>query len=115
MSLAALFLLFPFVFDAAFALPGCALRGVVSDATMTTPDGAGTPPIALQLTPCSAHRLLSWGRSSYRTPARGSHSSLCPAPVPIGHPYILWCWIKMQTRGCSYYKLMFAVLAGAFH
>jgi hypothetical protein len=62
---------------------------------------------------CSAHRLLSWGRSSYRTPSRGSHSSLCPAPVPIGHPYILWCWIKMQTRGCSYCKP--AVLAGAFH
>jgi hypothetical protein len=30
---------------------------------------------------CSAHRLLSWGRSSYRAPSRGSDSSLCPAPV----------------------------------
>src|SRR5215208_3531404 len=41
-------------------------------------------PICTCNTPCSAHWLLSWGRSSYRTPSRGSDSSLCPGPMPQG-------------------------------
>jgi hypothetical protein len=59
------------------------LHRVVGGETMTTPGGTRTPPIALQLTPCSAHRHLSWGRSSYRTPSRGSDSSDRPVPMPL--------------------------------
>jgi len=55
--------------NAAFALrPPSELRGTSGD-TMTIPGGAGTTlRNALSHAPCSAHRLLSWGRSSYRPP-----------------------------------------------
>ena len=74
--------------NAAFALPPSSLREISGGETMTTLGGARTPPRALQLTPCSAHRHLSWGRSPYRAPYRGSGSSLCPAPMPQGVSYV---------------------------
>src|SRR5215212_1137869 len=60
-----------------------ALRGTSGSATMTTPGEASTTlRNALSHAPCSAHRLLSWGRSSYRPPLWGSDSSLCPCFLP---------------------------------
>src|SRR5215212_1701266 len=59
------------------------LRRIVDGATMTTPGGTGTTlRNTLSHAPCSAHRLLSWGRSSHDAPglrlfARPRPDSLC--------------------------------------
>jgi hypothetical protein len=70
-----------------------ALRWGVGSATMTTPGGAGTPRKAhLQLSPCSAHRLLSWGRSA----------NLRPFFLPIVHGVVSRQWIRpgiCQSQG----------------
>jgi hypothetical protein len=74
-----------------FALPS-ALRGTSGSETMTTPGGAGTPRKAhLQLSPCSAHRLLSYGRSS--------HTGLRPFALPRSYAagrFLFACWIDMH-------------------
>jgi hypothetical protein len=59
-----------------------ALRMIVNGATMTTPTQWGGHGGPAATPPCSAHRLLSWGRSSCRTPPRSSDSSLRPTPMP---------------------------------
>jgi hypothetical protein len=77
------------VFLSPFARPVlCALsrvRGTSGGETMTTPGGAGTPYEHATYPPCSAHRLLSWGRSSL---AQGSGPSLCTAPMPQRLSYV---------------------------
>jgi hypothetical protein len=52
-----------------------ALRGTLSGATMTIPGGSGT--LWATSSPCSAHRLLSYGRSSHVTGLR---------PFALPHP-----------------------------
>jgi hypothetical protein len=65
--------------------PPCAVRGTSGGETMTTPGGAGTPYEHATYSPCSAHRLLSWGRSSL---AQRSGPSLRPGPRPQGVSYV---------------------------
>jgi hypothetical protein len=56
-----------------------ALRGTLSGATMTIPGGSGT--LWATSSPCSAHRLLSYGRSSHVTGLRPSLLQNVTAPV----------------------------------
>src|SRR5215212_11249337 len=69
-----------FAFGAAFTLPVCALRGTSDGETMTTPGAAGTRWTTRTLTLCSAHRLLSWGRSSYLALTVGLRPFALPRP-----------------------------------
>jgi hypothetical protein len=63
-----------------------ALRWGVGGETMTTPGGAGTTLANTRSHfPCSAHRFLSWGRSSHEP---GSGPSLCPGPMLQGVSYV---------------------------
>src|SRR5215204_2406161 len=60
------------------------LRRKVDGATMTSLGGARTPPRELSHLPsCSVHRHPSWGRSSYRTPSRGSGLFVFSNGIPI--------------------------------
>jgi hypothetical protein len=59
-----------------------ALRWVLGVETMTNPGGSRTPRKALQLPPCSAHRLLSW------VGAPTSGPSLRPDPMPQEVSYV---------------------------
>jgi hypothetical protein len=81
------FAFLPIAFGAAFTLPCCALRWVVGGATMSTPGGAGTSCQSVPATPpCSAHRLLSWGRSPLAL--TGLRPFACPGPIPQGVSYV---------------------------
>jgi len=63
-----------------------ALRWVVGSETMTTPGGERTLyKVQLQLPPCSAHRLLSWGRSSDHTRGTGLRSFISRRRV-----FLIW-------------------------
>jgi hypothetical protein len=55
------------------------LRRRVCGATMTTPGVARTTLRTRPTPPCSAHRLLSWGRSLLSLLSSGP--SLCPTPI----------------------------------
>jgi hypothetical protein len=68
--------------NAAFALPSCALRGVISGATMSIPGGTGTTPRTVSCNifyvlgaPAS---LIGSELSVYLAPAL----RLCPTPIP---------------------------------
>jgi len=67
------------------ALASLALRGTPGNATMTTPGGAGTPLLRLQLLPCSAHRL----------PPRVGAPTLLP-PRRYGAPALTLSWRRCR-------------------
>ncbi len=69
-----------------------ALRGTSGGVTMTTPGGPGTPWEHGKLPPCSAHRLLSYGRSS----------SLHRAPtLRLPRSYAAGCFLCTYQRACA--------------
>src|SRR5215210_4743134 len=66
-----------------------ALRRSVGGASMTTPGGTRTPCQSVPATPpCSAHRLLSWGRSSYGGYVTGLRPFALPPPKLQGVSYV---------------------------
>ncbi len=71
-----------------------ALRWVVGGETMTTPGGTRTPCQSVPATPpCSAHRLLSLGRSSHDPQVTGLRPLASPhpkalSPLPPCHPQL---------------------------
>ena len=92
-----------------------ALRGTSGGATMTTFGGARTLP------PCSAHRLLSWGRSSQATglrpfalphpkrlstspdsPAVLAHNTLRPGSLPLRRPWPIGWGEALFTKASGF-------------
>jgi hypothetical protein len=92
------------VFGAALALRPSALRGTSGDATMTIPGGAGTyshPLSERSFLRARHHRLLSEGRSSYRTPSRSFDSSLFPMVRCAGSRVVQPCPIEALVGSAS--------------